>query len=722
MKKLFCFFAFIFAISTMSCFFYSNQTVKADEISTFTLTNSNFSTELTDTNSNHYILAENITLESWTPINFGGTLDGNGFTISLKNNLFNVLNGATITNLGVILTEKYVYDTTELTIPSSNFGILAKEATSSTIENVFTKGDVEITVKASANVGGFLGKVYQGTIISNCYSNSSVVLTQTNDSLETIAGGFLGAMENSQITNCYAVPTLLKTAEIQTTLTTSSNIFAVGGFVGKAVKGSIGLISNIFCGGTVASPTANLSNLVVGKIFGQVNDFATDNLSYCYTYNTATQNFIGSKNNAYAETNFAVVEKGQFGDILNFAETYMLGGNYMWNFEYSWNTASTWCKKDTSSFPILQVFESFSIIIDSTASGLISTCGLSQWNGTNFIPTTESQLTFKYGTTLKITADINSDFAFYKIIKSIVKNNSTDSLNFVIAENKQSATYEFDVSNSTAGSYYATTENIEYTIKVQTESINKGKVKYGSSIAQELLTYTIVYGGEYTFVADPISSSFAFSTWSWLDGQGEEQTAIRGGTNSILTANRQINVCFGSSGTDTTKTYLNISSTSTIPYEIDEETGNITFTIQANFSENVCNLEISSLLPKDSYNLYINGTLWLNQFDESVQVGVPIEIRIEAKEGFTFNKWQAESGINFSRLIPTTESETSTTINLTISEDFVLYVDITENGSEATDLTWLWVLIGGGGGAGLVVLIIVLISKRAKRESFLNYY
>lgn len=720
MKKLFCFFAFVFAMCSLPCFFVNTQNAKAEDTPIFSLTNDNFSSSFSDSNSAVYILEENIVLEEWTPINFGATLDGNGYTITLKTNLFAIVDTATIKNLGIIIDETYIFDTTDLINVNSNFGFLAQEARASFIENVFTKGDVEVTVKTSANVGGFIGKVFDGTIINNCYTNSSILLTQTNNSIETIVGGFLGAMENSQITNCYSVPTSTKMVEVQTTLASSGNLFAVGGFVGSAVKGAIGQISNIFCGGTITTSTAQLTKLYAGKIFGQVNDFSADNLSFCYTYNSATQNFVGHKNNAYTETNFSVLEKAKFGDMLNFAETYMLGGNLMWNYEFVWNTSSVWCKTNASSFPVLQVFENFSINIDSVTSGIFSTCSLSEWTGSDFV-NIASEGTFKYGTRLKITAEINPNYAYYKVIKSIVKNSSTQTLDFDFAENNQIATYDFVVCYNTSGSFYATTENIQYKIQVISESINKGKVRYGSSVSQASITYNIVYGGEYTFVADPISSSFAFSSWAWLNSENDLLPATRGGATSTLNANRQINICFGITGTDTTKTYLTISNNSTIPFTTDTS-GNITFTIQANFSENVCNLQIVSLLEKDSFNLYINGMLWLNDFNESVQVGVPIEIRIETKEGFTFKKWQTDAGVNLSRFIATTENENSTTLTLTVAEDFVLYIDITENASQNTDLTWLWAILGGLGGTGLVVLVVVLITKRVKRESFLNYY
>ena len=241
--------------------------------------------------------------------------------------------------------------------------------------------------------------------------------------------------------------------------------------------------------------------------------------------------------------------------------------------------------------------------------------------------------------------------------------------------------------------------------------------------------------GKYIYVASPTDNSYAFDKWVWVASDGTEVSAFRGETAASLPANQKITIDFGEDGTNTLYTYLTLAmeenqlvcNTAT---PTEDEEGGITFILEAKFTQNVCNLEIKTNLSLASCQLYVSGILieniidFTSMFSGTIQVGKSIEIIITPKEGFTFSEWETGSGKALATYINSSEGETeqSLTINLTISDDFVLIANMVEDAAVAVDLTWLWWSLGGVGAAGLTTLIVLLVKHHKKRESFIGYY
>jgi hypothetical protein len=211
-----------------------------------------------------YILGNDIDLSgfTWVPFEFTGELDGAGF--SVKNldlelpeenlGLFSVLNGATITNLGI--EDVFVYS-------NNASGALAGKALNSTITKTFATGEVGsggqtgglvgfseetdfhecytiMDVDGRDHVGGIVGHMNGGTV-ENCMTNSNVyseawqvgglvgwaqnagaVITKsvaygTVKSVYGFTGGILGIADGAELTvainECIAMQTLLETTE-----------------------------------------------------------------------------------------------------------------------------------------------------------------------------------------------------------------------------------------------------------------------------------------------------------------------------------------------------------------------------------------------------------------------------------------------------------------------------------------------------------------------------
>jgi hypothetical protein len=186
---------------------------------------------------------------AWIPIDFNGTFDGNGYSVSgismgqeygylssyyYYNGLFRVLTNATIKNLhvsGSIAAEGYL-------------GMLAGNIINSTITNCSTSG--QLISDGCAGMGGLVGMMTSSTI-SDC--SSTVTTTNSPMSSQNVAG-FVGINYSSTITNCYCA-------------TSCDGIENVGGFVGT----NYGTITNCHSSGTV-------------KVYGG-------------TYNDASGGFVG---------------------------------------------------------------------------------------------------------------------------------------------------------------------------------------------------------------------------------------------------------------------------------------------------------------------------------------------------------------------------------------------------------------------------------------------
>ena len=717
------------------CFvtFSKNNNYNVFANSYISLNNDNFYQQLNENPSGSFQLTQDIILNDWTPINFSGVLDGNGYTISTNKQLFININNSKIFDLAIETIDTIVYNAKD-NFANTNFGILAQSAYNSDFSSISINGSVSVSAKSSIAVGSLFGFA-QSSVISNCYSNTNLkVIQSSSEALQTVVGGLVGQSVACKIYNCYTVPLIdeIINVNVLNNLNQPKTDLIIGGFIGFVEKSSVGLVSNCFCGGNINfnyTQDESNKNTYIGKIFGQVSGFSSldNSLSYVYTYNSSNFDFIGKTNNVVFNC-FQQKDIALFGERSNF-ETYN-NENLQWNVIYQWNLTDIWTKNNNSSFLVLQVFEFFTINLDQTLNDEGISSSLLILQNEQYIQTNE--LKFKYGEKLRISLAITPEFSNYKIVQSLIKTDSNDSLVLNYQNNRNSAYFDFIVNAQTAGLYYATAESIEYSLIVKTENIEHGFVKYGtSSTNQEKITYSVVYGGEYTFVADPIDSSFAFGGWYWVDykddGSFETILATRGEVDSGLLANRSITIAFGEQGTSASVTYLGLGEGFNIPYQVGQD-GKVTFTIQAGFTQNVANLKIISNLDADAFNLYVGGVLvsnvvdFINLYDSSIQIGRPILISVEMKEGYIFDGWSASSGLSLDDKLAEGESSKSTSINLTINNDFVLEVSAHAEVDPVTSLLWLWILLGCLGAGGLITLIVIFSVRAKRRRSFINNY
>lgn len=203
----------------------------------------NFVNMLTD-GTDDYVMTSNVVLQGIPNISgFQGTLDGNGYTISLPETsnveaseagIFGTIAAnATIANLNV--------DAKELTMSTRNGGIIAGSVTSGTItlNNVHVTGTVTASQSEEGNdnhifAGGLVGFVKYGAFIAatNCSFSGTITANQPDgliaeNQYNSYVGGIVGSVESgieefdndtyqgseagngSTITNCYVTNSII---------------------------------------------------------------------------------------------------------------------------------------------------------------------------------------------------------------------------------------------------------------------------------------------------------------------------------------------------------------------------------------------------------------------------------------------------------------------------------------------------------------------------------
>ena|GEM_PF-634170 len=186
----------------------------------------------------NYILKQDITVTTPYAMEFSGTFDGDGHTITL--------------NIG-----------TDAAPASATYQAAFAYCNNATISNLTVAGNMYVSMAYAA---GIAAKADNSTF-QNCGANVTIVSKGSN--LKQL-GGIVGEVNNCQIKNCWS------------TCSITGSIKDSGGIVGKTVtKGST--ISNCYFNGTINS-TAN--SALVGGIIGNVNKASS--IQNCYSTGTVT--------------------------------------------------------------------------------------------------------------------------------------------------------------------------------------------------------------------------------------------------------------------------------------------------------------------------------------------------------------------------------------------------------------------------------------------------
>lgn len=214
-----------------------------------------------------YVLTDDINYDDGCPnpviTTFSGTLDGAQHVVydltldADSAGLFGHLNGATVSNLGLVGAKKVT------TVPGDYTGLLAGLAQDATITNCYAIGEMEVD---SVYMGGLVGYANAGTTITGCVTSGKFINTSAAATAATAAtGGIIGGADTTSIVDCFS------TAYVK-------GDGVVGGIVGEAINSST-ITGCTFAGmvmdSELADGTSEPAITTIGNIVGSKSEEST---------------------------------------------------------------------------------------------------------------------------------------------------------------------------------------------------------------------------------------------------------------------------------------------------------------------------------------------------------------------------------------------------------------------------------------------------------------
>ena len=271
-------------------------------IGTPTTSNPSYGLGLVNANKK-YVLANDITLTSWTPIgdssnSFQGKFYGNGHTVTISGmnaaanmGLFGVVDNAVIRDLTV---------SANITIPANSttvsFGCVAGCANGSTeIRNIVTRGSVTSGVLSAGGekyIGGVAGYMANGGSISNCYVD--IDLSASVSTSDISFGGIAGHIPAGGSGTC--IDTVRVPGRLNLTANSAGITLYAGGVVGYSAANKTITDAN-FSGSLTVNRNSASAPSHIGGIAGSVLNSTFSNSSTTGKINIpGTFELIGTTN------------------------------------------------------------------------------------------------------------------------------------------------------------------------------------------------------------------------------------------------------------------------------------------------------------------------------------------------------------------------------------------------------------------------------------------
>ncbi len=216
-----------------------------------------------------YVLTNDINYDDGCPnpviTTFSGTLDGAQHVVydltldADSAGLFGHLNGATVSNLGLVGAKK-------ITVAPGNYaGLLAGLAQGATITNCYAIGEINTN---AAHIGGLVGAVTVNTTITGCMTSGKFVNTSTDSEANT--GSIAGSADLATINESFSTAYVLGKG-------------VVGGIVGEAINTSVingctfaGMVMDSTLAGGASAPSIT----TIGNIAGKSEDSTITGCTY----------------------------------------------------------------------------------------------------------------------------------------------------------------------------------------------------------------------------------------------------------------------------------------------------------------------------------------------------------------------------------------------------------------------------------------------------------
>ena len=268
--------------------------------------------------SGNYLLANDITLENWTPAGdaarpFTGIFDGDGKKITLNSfdtaavsgktylGIFGYVKGASVAKRAAIknLTIDSSVDTASTMASGQTVGLIAGYAELAMIENITLTGTFAFKSEKTIFAGGVAGFISEeGTLVKDCKSSLTMNIVPGSGTglagAYNYAGGFVGLFRNgADIENCHNSGDLIAD---NTANAVNGQVFA-GGIAGGSAYGFItayqGYIEDSSFTGTVTGRAAGdwtfVGGIAATIVGGTINDIAaTTRIERCFVSGTVS--------------------------------------------------------------------------------------------------------------------------------------------------------------------------------------------------------------------------------------------------------------------------------------------------------------------------------------------------------------------------------------------------------------------------------------------------
>lgn len=190
----------------------------------------------------------NSELASW--VGFSGKFDGNNHTITGSNFAFDEENAGLFYSLNAASVKNLAIKSFNITGEYSNAGVLAGSANNVNISNVKVSNSSITSTKANTVIGGLIGTlVGNATMVTNSSVNEIVITS--SDTASATVGGFAGKLNQGTIRACLATGSV----------TAANAVSKAAGFVGEmVVSNSYGTIQQSYS--VVSSNFAEFASFV----------------------------------------------------------------------------------------------------------------------------------------------------------------------------------------------------------------------------------------------------------------------------------------------------------------------------------------------------------------------------------------------------------------------------------------------------------------------------
>ncbi len=709
--------------------------------------------------------------EEWTPIGikyeggsvvyapFTGKFYGNGYKISnmrLANKIFSYyecglfgsLSGAEIYDLALVDYAVFLTNILADIINNKNTlyigGIAGRVLDSGTelsiIQNCFVSYKKPTTSPAtvynsvsgnlSLNFGGIVGDFQNGSIISDSYSDVSMILNmQGGQGTGITFGGICGSLISSSIFTSHSKATIISSSSGGISASAKTN----GGGIAGYVSGANSKIITTYFSGKLEATSEN-SLISIGGIIGTITQSmgitpVNGNLNYAHFYATTNDDVLLTQAigeayyysiidlvlNSLTQDNYALFDRNTEDYFSFWSEDY----DKIWNFDSIWSFHA-------DSLPTLQVFKVYTVNLNENTTLIgensIKISSLRFALEETIEPPILSK-NFRYNSLVEIVITILSDNPLTEDIIEPDYNNfyELDSVNIdshsVIdnplytiinneteeGENKGVWTFSYYINDQTLGNVSISLRKIPFDITVKTDNPEMGKVqKQYSSVVNEF-TESVKDSVGYHFIASPINNNIAFSHWVFEFPPEEE-----GGEFQIVPLESELKnlaqfaFTFGLSGNEEiTQGILNGGK------------------LVAVFTSNICKIEFTMRLTGGG-STNEAGTISYTIGGENVPLGEQIAfvkgksitLVVSPEEGFIFEGWFDEENRFLS---------SQTTYIFTPESDTMSVVARFSGGATESNLLWLWIVLSvlGAGGIGVAIFFII----RSKKDSaYKNFY